>query len=155
MYNANRKLTMDIKQNFRNYFFFYTLVGFVFLAGIFSYNRFMIRQDYMVWYEGSCDPIISATKCFQGCADDACTEVYYYSKMLKYAPDLYRECGKDITDCESANSCLPGNRQCSVTYCDSKIEGDTCAAETDIQKNKDDVDEESPQNNEPLNDVNL
>jgi hypothetical protein len=146
---------MDIKQTFRNYFFSYTIIGFIFLAGVLSYHRFITRQDYMVSYEGICDPIVNITKCFQGCDDDACTEVHYYSKMLKYAPDLHRECGEDITDCESANLCLPGDRQCSVTYCNPEVKGDTCAMETDSQKNENDTNEESIQNNESVNNVNL
>ncbi len=147
---------MNIKQNFRNYFFFYTLVGAVFLAGVFSYGRFMIRRDYMVGYEGSCDPAVSdVNKCFQGCDDDACTKVHYYSKMLKYAPDLRRECGEDITGCESANACLSDDRQCSVTYCNPEVKEDTCATETDIQKNQDSINEELPQDNILINNVNL
>lgn len=136
---------MDIKQKIRNHFFFYTLVTLIFIVGVFSYCRFMIRQNYMVGYEGVCDPAVN--KCFAGCYDDACTEKYYYAKMVKYAPDLYEECGEDITDCESANVCLPDNRDCSVTYCNPEVEGDTCATETNIQ-NDNDVEEESSQNNE-------
>jgi hypothetical protein len=150
---------MDIKQNFRNHFFFYTLATLIFVVGVFSYHRFIIRQDYVVGYEGVCDPVINTNKCFAGCDDDACTEKYYYSKMVKYAPDLYKECGEDITDCESANSCLPGDRDCSVIYCNPEAEGDTCATETDTQNNNDGTEEESlqeesPQNNE-INNTNL
>lgn len=108
---------MDIKQNFRNYFFFYIIVILIFCAGVFSYHRFMIKQDYIVGYEGTCDPVSNTNKCFEGCDDDACAEKHYYSKMVKYASDLYKECGEDITDCESANSCLPGDHDCSVVYC--------------------------------------
>ena len=136
---------MDIKQKMRNHFFFYILVALVFMAGAFSYYRFMIRQDYMVGYEGVCDP--AENKCFVGCDDDACTGEYYYSKMVKYAPDLYKKCGEDITDCESANLCLPDDRDCSVTYCNPEAEGDNCATEESIQ-NDNDIEEESSQNNE-------
>lgn len=141
---------MNIKQNFRNHFFSYTLVALVFIVGVFSYYRFMARQDYVVGYEGVCDPVANANKCFEGCGDDACTEKYYYSKMVKYAPDLYEECGEDITDCESANSCLPNDRECSVTYCNPEVEGDTCATETTTQNDNNDTDteKESLQNNE-------
>jgi len=124
---------MDVKQKIRNHFFFYILVTLIFVVGVFSYHRFMIKQDYMVGYEGVCDPVANENKCFAGCEDDDCTKEYYYSKMVKYAPDLYKECGEDITDCESANSCLPDNRNCSATYCDPEVEGDTCATETNTQ----------------------
>jgi len=139
---------MDIKQKIRNHFFFYTIAVLVFVVGVFSYYRFMIKQDYMVGYEGVCDPVTEMNKCFAGCNDDDCTEEYYYSKMVKYAPDLYRECGEDITDCEAANSCLPDDRDCSVTYCNPEVEGDSCATETDAQNNTDDTNGESSRNNE-------
>lgn len=134
---------MNIKQNFQNHFFLYILVTLIFIVGIFSYHRFMIRQDYVVGYEGVCDPAANPNECFSGCDDDACTEEYYYSKIVKYAPDLYKECGVDITDCEAANSCLPDNRYCSVQYCNPEDNSDTCAAETNIQDDNNDTNEES------------
>lgn len=130
---------MDIKQNFSDHFFFYILTILVFLSGIFSYNRFIVKQDYRVGYEGICDPTTNINKCFIGCDDDACTEEYYYSKMVKYAPDLYGECGEDITDCEGANFCLPSDRDCSVTYCNPEVEGDNCAMEENNQGSMDDT----------------
>ena len=139
---------MNIKQNFRNHFFFPIITTCILLVGVFSYHRFIINQDYMVGYEGVCDPVVNTSKCFEGCSDDACTEKYYYLKMVKYAPDLYKECGEDITDCESANSCLPSDRECSATYCNAEVEGDTCAAEINTQNNKDTIEEASLQNNE-------
>ncbi|PIZ86732.1 hypothetical protein COX93_03360, partial [Candidatus Nomurabacteria bacterium CG_4_10_14_0_2_um_filter_30_12] len=82
----------------------------------------------MVSYEGVCDPTIE--KCFIGCEDDECTKEYYYSEVQKYAPDLYAECGNDITDCESANICLPEDKECSVSYCDETIDGSICKITT-------------------------
>lgn len=154
---------MNIKRNFRNHFFFYAIVTSIFIVGVFSYHRFMNKQDYMVGYEGVCDPAVDANKCFEGCDDDACTEKYYYVKMVKYAPDLYKECGEDITDCESANLCLPSDRDCSATYCDPEVGGDTCAVEINTQNetdntdntdnatdNTDNTEEESSQSNEEI-----
>ncbi|HRZ95522.1 MAG TPA: hypothetical protein P5262_03065 [Candidatus Moranbacteria bacterium] len=143
---------MDIKQKIHNHSFLYILVALVFMAGVFSYYRFMTKQDYLVGYEGACDLAVNGNKCFAGCSDDACTEKYYYSKMVKYSPDLYKECGEDITDCEAASSCLLGDHDCSKTYCDPEVDGDACATEVDIQNNKDSTEEESPQNNEINND---
>jgi hypothetical protein len=102
----------------------------------------------MVGYEGVCDPVLNIGKCFEGCSDDACTEKYYYSKMVKYAPDLYKECGEDITDCEFANACLSDDRDCSVTYCNPEVESDTCAAEVNTQSDGGISGEESSQTNE-------
>ena len=138
----------NIFKNFRNHFFLYIIVLLVFVIGIFSYYRFMIKQDYSVGYEGVCDPATDGDKCFVGCDDDACTKQHYYTKMAKYAPDLKEECGEDITDCESADLCLPDDRNCSITYCNPEIEGDTCATEINTQDDNGDTEEESSQNNE-------
>lgn len=139
---------MDIKQKINNHFFLFTLVTLILIVGVFSYRRFIIKQDYMVGYEGACNSVENKNKCFVGCDDDACAEKHYYLKMVKYAPDLYGECGKDITDCESSSSCLPDDQDCSVTYCNPEIKDDTCAVETSTQNDKNDVSEQSPQNNE-------
>jgi hypothetical protein len=114
-----------IKTHLREHFLFYTLALFVAMMGISSFYRFMIRHDYLVGYEGLCDP--ATQTCFVGCEDDACTADYFYSEMIKYAPDIYTECGVDITDCEDADTCLPGDRECSITYCNPDVDGDTCS----------------------------
>jgi len=120
--------TRNINTHFREHFFFYIVVLLIVVISIISYYRFIINHDYVVGYEGVCDP--ATEKCFQGCEDDACTKVYYYSQMVKYAPDLYRECSKDITDCEAANTCLPEDKKCSVTYCNPAVSGESCATIT-------------------------
>ena len=68
---------MDIKQKIHNHFFLYIIVTLIFIVGIFSYHRFMVRHDYVVGYEGVCDPAINSNKCFEGCDDDACNCEYY------------------------------------------------------------------------------
>lgn len=116
---------MKLKSYIKEHLFLYFLTLLAIIVIIISYFHFIIKQDYIVWYEGECD---SATEiCFKGCDDDACSKEYYYSKVQKYAQDLFNECGKDITNCESANICLKGNKECSVTYCNPEIDGvDTC-----------------------------
>ena len=104
-----------MKIYFRDHFFFLILILGVFFVVVFSYHRFMVKHDYIVGYHGSCDP--ATGKCFMSCDDDACTKPDYYSKMQKYEPDLYKECGIDITDCATSNICLPTDRKCSITYC--------------------------------------
>lgn len=119
---------MEIKHiNFRDHIFFYSLVPIIIVVSIVSYYRFMVRQDYIVGYEGVCDP--TTEKCFVRCADDACTKDEYYLQAEKYAPDLLKECGPDITDCPDASICLPDDRDCSITYCDPNTDGDTCSNE--------------------------
>ena len=104
-----------MKEYFRNYFFFLILILGVVFVVVFSYYRFFVKHDYIIGYHGSCDPAIG--KCFMSCDDDACTKPEYYTEMQKYEPDLYRECGNDITNCDIANVCLSTDRKCSITYC--------------------------------------
>ena len=98
--------------------FSYIIIPMIFVVIIFSYYRFMVSHNYIVGYHGRCDS--STGKCFMSCEDDACDKVDYYSEMQKNEPDLYRECGEDITNCELANECLPSDHNCSITYCDDK-----------------------------------
>ena len=109
---------------FKNHQFEYLVIFFLIIISIVSYYRFVIKQDYTVWYERSCDPSIES--CFVGCEDEECTEEYYYSEMHKYAPDLYKQCGKDITDCEEASICLVSDKDCSIIYCDPEMDDNTC-----------------------------
>ena len=132
----------NINIHFRNHIFFYLLVQLVAVTSIASYYRFIINHDYIIAYEGVCDP--TTEKCFIGCEDDECIDEYYYSKAMKYAPDLYRECGDDITDCEAAKMCLPDDDpRCSVTYCDAEIDGDTCTTPTEESNAQNDNKNES------------
>lgn len=109
---------------FRDNILFYVLVSLVAACVGYSYFRFVMAQDYVVEYEGVCDP--AAHDCFKGCPDDACNEPYYYDTVQKHAVDLFAQCGKDVTNCDVANVCLPqGDQTCSITYCDPQA-GDTC-----------------------------
>jgi hypothetical protein len=122
--------------NFHDHILSYSLALLVIIIGSISFYRFILSHDYMVSYEGACDPTLE--KCFIGCEDDSCINEYYYSEMQKYAADLYMECGNDITDCESANICLPEDSGCSITYCDEE-DGSICKVITnkldDLQDN--------------------
>jgi hypothetical protein len=109
----------------QNHFFLYIILLFVIVVGTLSYYRFLIKHDYNVSYDGQCDP--ATESCFVNYGDDEGAESMYYSKMQKYAPDLYRECGSNITDCEEASMCLPGDRNCSRVYCDKNNTEDNCS----------------------------
>lgn len=114
------------KQHFFDHFFFYILAIFIIITTVAAYYRFMVSYDYIVSYEGSCNP--EENVCFTGCEDEECSEVYYYSFIQKYALDLYEQCGKNITDCEEANICLENDSDCSITYCDLEMDGESCSA---------------------------
>lgn len=102
----------------KNFFAYILIILFAFLTGA-AYARFVIHRDYMVSYEGVCDPL--TYDCYIGCEDDACSEPYYYMWVEKHAADLYAQCGKDITECDAANTCLSGaeDQACTIEYCDS------------------------------------
>lgn len=108
---------MKIQRYLGGHILFYGLIFFIILSGSVSYYRFLVKHDYVVSYEGACDP--TQKRCFIGCKDDECTKTYYYSHMQKYAPDLYAECGENVIGCEAANACLSSDRNCSVVYCES------------------------------------
>ena len=107
----------------RQHFFLYALLLLIILGACGSYYRFMVVHQYTVEYEADCDP--ATHSCFTGCDDDACTSTYYYARMQKRESDIYNECGPDITDCDDAQSCLSGDANCSLTYCDASA-GDEC-----------------------------
>lgn len=104
------------------HFFTIIIILLVVVVAVVSYYRFMVKYDYLIGYEGECDPAINS--CFVGCNDDACTSKYYYTEMIKYAHSLYKECGKDITGCSTASVCLSSDKDCSITYCDPKKDGE-------------------------------
>lgn len=110
---------------FRDTILLCILVALILLCVGYAGLRFVVWNDYLVAYEGVCDP--SAHNCFMECQNDTCTDKRYYSKMQKSAVNLYAQCGRDITNCEAANECLPQHdRTCSITYCTPGAEGDTC-----------------------------
>jgi hypothetical protein len=115
---------------FKENILLFVLLPLVVLTVGASYVRFMVIKDYLVAYEGVCDPVVNS--CFVGCEDEECTSEYYYSSVQKYAVNLYAQCGEDITDCEAASICLATDDQdCSVTYCDPEVDGDTCSTPTE------------------------
>lgn len=129
---------MSFKIHFRDHFFFYSIILLVIIVSVISYYRFIIKDDYIVGYEGECDPAIES--CFVGCEDDECIDEYYYSKVQKYAPDLFSECGPDITDCVEASVCLPTDQECSVIYCDPEIDGDACSVPVSVTVDEPSID---------------
>ena len=122
----------NIHIKFREHFFLYIFLPLIILVGVVSYYRFIIKHDYVVSYQGVCNP--ATGKCFMSCNDNACTKPDYYSEMQKYEPDLYKECGQDITDCAAASVCLPGDRKCSITYCDKSTSDNNNVCQTPVEK---------------------
>lgn len=116
-YNQSSTHYFDYSMNFKKYFLLYTLIPLALLSIASSYYRFMVAEDYLVEYEGDCDPLKNS--CFIGCEDESCTFPYYYNIVTKNASALVAQCGPDITNCESAQICLSiDEKDCSISYCD-------------------------------------
>ena len=118
---------------FKAHFFSVIIVLLLLLLASSSYVRFIVQNDYLVSFEGECDPY--SESCYEGCEDEECTEVYYYSIIERHASELSNLCGSDISDCDDAFVCQPAVENCSVTYCDETIDGeDVCVvlSETEI-----------------------
>lgn len=94
------------------------LIPLCVVAAGFSFYRFVIGEDYIVQYEGVCDPEVES--CFTACEDDACSSVYHFSSVQKYAAEVHASCGADITDCEAASMCLPTDTFCEIEYCSAE-----------------------------------
>lgn len=114
---------------YKKNFLLFSLIPLLILVGCTSYFRFVVQHDYIVSFEGDCDPLEAS--CYIGCEDDECTEEYYYTVIERNAADLYNQCGPDITDCDEAYECGT-DISCSVSYCDpSEEEEDTCLSVTE------------------------
>ncbi len=100
------------------------LVVFVIVA---SFYRFLVAGNYIVEYEGACDPLTE--ECFVGCVDEECSESYYFTMVRKYAADVQEQCGTDFSDCEAASVCLPSDQTCEITYCGPDTETDLLTCE--------------------------
>ena len=100
------------------------IIGLLCLTTAASYYRFIVTNDYLVSYEGSCDP--ENDSCFVDCEDDECTTEYYYTIVQRSATNIKALCGKDITDCEAAHTCSLNEQDCNVSYCDPEEDTDAC-----------------------------
>jgi hypothetical protein len=104
-----------MRMNWRSHLLLLICIPLLLLAMAATYYRFIIAQDYIVQYEGICDPV--SENCFTYCEDEACAEPSYYVKVTKTAMNAYKQCGEDVSDCEIANQCQFGEKDCTVEYC--------------------------------------
>lgn len=109
----------------KQHFFFITIMTLLLLLLGASYVRFIVLTDYLVTFEGECDPYTES--CFEGCEDDECTEVYYYNLIERHATELYERCGSDVLECDEAFECQKDVNICNITFCDPEVDGeDVC-----------------------------
>jgi hypothetical protein len=85
-----------------------------------SFYRFAIQKDYVVSYEGDCNP--ETESCYVDCEDDECTSEYYFTVIERMAWEIYELCGPDVSECDEAYECQSNVDYCEITYCDSEIE---------------------------------
>lgn len=115
-------------QHIRRHYFFYIIIGLIFLSVTASFYRFMVSHDYLVRYEGECDPY--SQTCYEYCEDEACSEPFYYSWITAHGNDIIANCEKDVTTCDFAYTCVESS-ECTVSYCDPAGDGCEDLAEQD------------------------
>jgi hypothetical protein len=124
------------------------LVPLCIYALVTAFLRFIVANDYTVEYEGACDPV--AESCFVGCVDEECSEVYYHTWIQKQASDVYAMCGPSVLECEEASTCVPGDDECTVTYCSAEtvLEDEICDALSASSIPEEPLEEEEPEREE-------
>lgn len=113
-----------------NHFFFIMLLVLLLAAVSASYARFLMSYEYLVRYEGPCDPY--AQSCFRYCEDEACSEPFYYSTIERSAAVVRQLCGETVLGCTDAETCLAGEDECRVIYCEQATNGDACETLTEV-----------------------
>lgn len=121
--------------HFKKYILLYTILPLLFVATISLAYRFFILHDYEVSYEIECEP--STNSCYVGCEDEECLDNYFYSLVNRRSSVLYEICGKDIIDCDGANYCVPGEKECQVNYC--PVESGECFIELNLQTDEETI----------------
>ncbi len=119
-------------QHFLRNILAYTVIPLLIFTMAASYYRFVVLDDYLVSYKMDCDPTVAS--CYLGCQDliiadisDCPTaDVFYYTKVERYAADLIKLCGENITACPFANTCTNQERSCSISFCDPQKIGSIC-----------------------------
>ncbi len=112
---------------FSKHFFFYIVIIFIVLSVSASYYRFIITNDYIVSFEGWCDPEYES--CFTGSYyDEECDcDVEYTFKIVEKPVSSFTkqlaECDVDPfldpMECEVVDQCSATESNCSVTYCET------------------------------------
>lgn len=108
----------------KNHFFKYIVTILTILAVGASYYRFMVSYEYLVSYEGDCNPYTES--CFLYCEDDECSDPFFYSIIERQAHEVRALCGEDVTTCDAAYECQDDVDVCTVYYCDPVLDGDEC-----------------------------
>lgn len=130
------------------YFFTLTILILLFLAILSSYFRFVVQNDYVISFEGWCDP--ERESCFvNSYEDEECTDpdpknclVEYTYKIVEKPVKDYRdqisECDSenpylDPMECEFAENCSDDEEECSIKYCDPDIDSNCFILDSNLE----------------------
>lgn len=88
-----------------------------------SYVRFFILQDYLIAYEGECDP--ATQSCYVWCEDTESEEsCSYYSVIERKAYEIAKKCDLDLSECDAAYACQEDVAICLISYCEPSVDGE-------------------------------
>jgi hypothetical protein len=138
-----------MEQKYKNIFSF-VLVPLIVLSVGASYYQFMVQKNFLVTFEGYCDP--EEESCYWGEYEDACE--YDESKMCWYdyhyrfvekpfstyesqmsecsEPTFFEETEEgdlvflDPSYCEAVDTCEPDEKNCTIEYCDDSNSENEC-----------------------------
>lgn len=112
-------------KHIKRYILLYVTVILLMLLVGSAYLRFFVLNDYIIAYEGDCDPYTES--CYLFCEDESCTEPFYYSIIERNAAEVQALCNtSDVTTCDDAYFCPDDGTFCSVEYCDQTESSDEC-----------------------------
>jgi hypothetical protein len=84
--------------------------------------RFFVLEDYLIAYEGDCDP--ETQSCYVWCEDsEDSSSCFYYSVIERHASEIAEKCDLDVSECDAAYVCQEDVEICSLSYCDPYIDG--------------------------------
>jgi hypothetical protein len=100
---------------FKKHLLSFIVIPLFILLLVASYSRFIVQEDYLVSYEGDCDPYTQ--HCYVYCEDDECSEPFYYSIIERHAAEIHTLCGPDVLECDKAYECQNDVEICSISFC--------------------------------------
>ncbi len=115
----------------RWFFYIVIFVGLLYVS-VYSFYRFFVEKNYIVEYAIPCNT--SEHSCYVRCTEEDCKT---YALMRRIASDIYGVCGASIVNCSYAQSCDTTKNLCTISYCDSVLNGEiTCLRDTgNVQAN--------------------
>ena len=112
------------------YYFAIIIFVMVIFAVASSFSRFLVTYDYLISYEGTCDP--NEASCFVYCENETCDDPLYYTIIERMAYTLVDLCGENsILDCSAADMCYSDEEYCVIYHCDTETD-EGCSLDTEL-----------------------